>query len=235
VDTIAPTATNGDASTFTLPSSDAQTPAGAGTYCYNASYSGDSNYAAVSEQTGTECFAVLPTLSIAQNPVSFTEGQSGSDQASANSGSSSVTFSEVGAPGNIIMNPTSGLLSGTPGYVGGQFSVTITATVGGASNSLGLTLYVIPTNTLHVTTNALPNAQKGASYSATLTAAGGTPGYKWKISSGTLPHGLHLDRKTGVISGIPPSSAITETLTAKVKDHSHPKQTAQATFTITVT
>ena len=32
-------------------------------------------------------------------------------------------------------------------------------------------------------------------------ATGGDPPYKWSISSGHLPKGLHLKKATGVISG----------------------------------
>ncbi len=43
----------------------------------------------------------------------------------------------------------------------------------------------------------------GEAYSTTFTASGGTPGYSYSISSGTLPDGLSLDSSSGVISGTP--------------------------------
>ena len=55
-----------------------------------------------------------------------------------------------------------------------------------------------------ITTTSLPVATVGVSYSATLTATGGTPPYSnWTVSSGSLPPGLILNAATGAISGIP--------------------------------
>jgi fimbrial isopeptide formation D2 family protein len=54
----APTNTSGNVSTYELPASDAYTPTTVGTYCYNVSYAGDTNYNNVGEQSDTECFTV---------------------------------------------------------------------------------------------------------------------------------------------------------------------------------
>jgi len=58
---------------------------------------------------------------------------------------------------------------------------------------------------LGVSTTALPSAQVGEAYSATLTATGGTGPYTWSMApgSGPLPSGLSLNASTGVISGTP--------------------------------
>jgi hypothetical protein len=62
VGTVSTWTTNGDASTFTLPAGDAQSPGSPGTYCYNASYSpaAGSDYSSESAQSDTECFTVTP-------------------------------------------------------------------------------------------------------------------------------------------------------------------------------
>ncbi|MFL6060064.1 MAG: beta strand repeat-containing protein [Marmoricola sp.] len=52
-----------------------------------------------------------------------------------------------------------------------------------------------------ITTTSLPQGDKGVSYTATLTKAGGDG--TWSISVGQLPAGLTLAPATGVISGTP--------------------------------
>jgi hypothetical protein len=58
---------------------------------------------------------------------------------------------------------------------------------------------------LAITTSTLPPATVGASYSAALTATGGTPPYVWSLASGQLPQGLTLS-SFGKISGTPASA-----------------------------
>ncbi len=74
-------------------------------------------------------------------------------------------------------------------------------------------------------------------YSTTLTATGGNPPYKWSVSSGRLPAGLHL-RTSGVVSGKPKVSGTFE-FTVKVVDHTtktkpHTQRTATKTLSITI-
>ncbi len=62
VGTVSALTTVGDVSTFTLPTSDAQTPTSLGTYCYNAAYTATpgGNYSSVWQQSDSECFTVCP-------------------------------------------------------------------------------------------------------------------------------------------------------------------------------
>ena len=79
-----------------------------------------------------------------------------------------------------------------------------------------------------ITTETLPDAQAGASYSTTLTA--NTSGATWQVSSGTLPAGLTLNT-SGTISGIP----LTEgTATFTVKATKTGWISAEKTFNLTV-
>ncbi|MBF0545979.1 MAG: Ig-like domain-containing protein [Candidatus Riflebacteria bacterium] len=64
---------------------------------------------------------------------------------------------------------------------------------------------------------ALPIGIPGQSYSATLSAMGGTPPYSFQISSGSLPLGTSLASSTGIITGIPTSGG-NYFFTAKVVD-----------------
>lgn len=56
---------------------------------------------------------------------------------------------------------------------------------------------------LSIDTASLPVARLGEPYKASLAGSGGTPPYRWTISSGALPSGLTLDPVEGVIAGTP--------------------------------
>jgi hypothetical protein len=55
---------------------------------------------------------------------------------------------------------------------------------------------------LTLKSGALPTATAGTAYSATLTATGGTPPYKWAMQSGGLPDGLTFNAN-GTVTGTP--------------------------------
>ena len=76
---------------------------------------------------------------------------------------------------------------------------------------------------------SLPSASQNAPYTQTLTATGGTGGYRWSLASGALPAGLVLDQ-SGRISGTVTGS--TSTFSVQVTDSA--SVTATKNFTITV-
>jgi len=76
-----------------------------------------------------------------------------------------------------------------------------------------------------------PQAFAGSPFSYQLTVAGGTPPYVWSIASGSLPFGLGLDSRAGLISGIP-TTAGSATFTAQVTDSA--SRVAQKPLSITV-
>jgi len=92
-----------------------------------------------------------------------------------------------------------------------------------------------------VTTSLSSNpATIGTPYTATISAVGGIPAYKWKVTSGALPKGLKLSSSTGVISGTVKAGKTAPapgpyTFTVTVTDHTKKvKSTATATFTLTL-
>ncbi|HVA09837.1 MAG TPA: G1 family glutamic endopeptidase [Acidimicrobiales bacterium] len=92
---------------------------------------------------------------------------------------------------------------------------------------------VTTTPPLTITTTALPNATLGISYSATLTASGGTTPYVWTITSGSLPAGLNLS-SNGAITGTSSVSG-NSTFAVRVTDAATPTvQTASTSFSIEV-
>ena len=95
-----------------------------------------------------------------------------------------------------------------------------------------------PDMPLAITTTSLPNGTVGTHYATTIQAAGGNSPYRfWYVSSGSMPHGLHLNSFTGLLSGVP-SHAGTHTITFRVRDtklsRGTPPNRANATFTITI-
>ena len=91
-----------------------------------------------------------------------------------------------------------------------------------------------PQNQLQIVTSSLHDGSVNQSYSATLSASGGTQAYSWSLAGGTLPAGLSLNPSTGVISGTPTASVSQTALTFEVTDHSSPPQINEAVFDLTV-
>ncbi len=81
-----------------------------------------------------------------------------------------------------------------------------------------------------VSTSTLPGGTVGQSYTASLSATGGTAPYTWTIASGSLPPGLNLAGST--ISGVPSTSGVYN-LTVQVSDSR--SQTGQRALSISIT
>lgn len=105
-------------------------------------------------------------------------------------------------PPGLMLNPSTGLLSGIP-TVPATFGFTIRAT---ASNGCyGETLYMLVINCqpLSITTPTLPNGMAGTTYNQPIALSGGSGQINWAISAGSLPAGLSLNPISGVLSGQP--------------------------------
>ena len=89
---------------------------------------------------------------------------------------------------------------------------------------------------LTIVTTSLPAGKVASEYSLEggggVYAAGGTPGYSYKVTQGSLPKGLKLDDKSGIISGAPKSSG-TSSFTVQAKDSGGSPPVSQA-LSITV-
>ena len=104
-------------------------------------------------------------------------------------------------PPGLTLNPTTGLLSGTP-TTPGTYTFAITATdLSGASSTV--TDRLVVNQALAINPIAPPQGAVGSSYSAQLSASGGTAPVTFALSGGTtLPPGLALS-PSGLISGTP--------------------------------
>jgi hypothetical protein len=137
-------------------------------------------------------------------------------------------------PQGLTLGTTSGAITGTPSS-SGTYAFTIQVRDSKqqpASANLAITITASST-TLAVTTNSLPGGNVGTAYSATLSAAGGTPPYHWAVTSGNLPTTLSLSSGTGVLSGIP-STPGTFNGNVQVTDSSSPQATASASVSLVI-
>jgi hypothetical protein len=107
-------------------------------------------------------------------------------------------YSASNLPAGLTIDPTTGLISGTP-TTGGVRNVTITASndLGSDSQTLVITVNTVPT----ITSTLSASSYTGSAFSYQITAAG-TPAPTSYGASG-LPAGLTVDAVTGIISGTP--------------------------------
>jgi hypothetical protein len=109
-------------------------------------------------------------------------------------------FTETGTlPDGMTLDPTTGVLSGTP-TIDGTFTFTITATsvLGAFNQSFTLTINAAPT----ITSNTSATFYTSAANSFSVLASG-FPAPTFAVTNGSLPNGISLDAATGVLSGIP--------------------------------
>lgn len=158
-----------------------------------------------------------------------------SQQVQAIGGIGSLTWSlSAGTlPPTLTINPSSGVISGTPSTPG-TFNFTIQATdtfPQSTTRALSITIDAAPVPP-NITTTSLPGGTVGTAYNQTLQRSGGTASFTWSVS-GTLPSGLTLATSTGVISGTP-TAAGTFNFTPQVTDSLSLTDTTPPPLSITI-
>lgn len=105
-------------------------------------------------------------------------------------------------PPNLSLNPSSGVISGTPTQAGNfTFTVVVSDSLGVSASRL---FALAVSSTLSIVTPAtLPTAGVSVTYSTTIQAAGGAPPYFFDTNLELLPPGLVLNTQSGVLSGTP--------------------------------
>ena len=111
--------------------------------------------------------------------------------------SNPTTFGATGLPSGLVLNTTSGVISGTPTGTGTS-SVTITATNASGTGTATLTMTVAVAAPV-ITSAATATGTVGTAFTFTVSASGNPTSFN---ASG-LPSGLQIDAVTGVISGTP--------------------------------
>ena len=158
-------------------------------------------------QSDTQALSIVINLFNAPNITTTTlqgviVGQSYNQTLHANGGIGALTWSvSAGSlPAGLILDPTAGTISGVPTSAGTfNFTVTVRDTLN-QSDTKNLSIAV--SAPLAITTTALPAAQEGQAYTATLQSSGGVPPVSWSVDQ-PLPAGLSLDASTGAITGTP--------------------------------
>jgi hypothetical protein len=124
-------------------------------------------------------------------------------------GIGALTFSIVSGTGtlpqNFSLNPTTGMISGTPTAPAGNFPFTVrVADEAGQQDTQALQIRVTPATPPQITTTSLPGGRATQPYNFQVQATGGIGALAWSVSAGALPVGLTLS-STGAISGTPTS------------------------------
>jgi hypothetical protein len=159
------------------------------------------------QQTASDTFTITIAAALSISTSTLPNGSVATDYSAtvtATGGTTPYTFSVGnGLPPGLSLDTSTGEITGMP-TMSGSFMFTITVTDSSAPAQRASMVYTVVINgngALTITTATLPNAVQGSSYTATLTATGGTTPYTWSVTAGGLPPGLTLDAATGVVSG----------------------------------
>ncbi|WP_256788232.1 putative Ig domain-containing protein [Frankia sp. AvcI1] len=130
-------------------------------------------------------------------------GAAYTDQFTVTGGTSPFTWSisSGSLPPGLILNATSGLVSGTPTTAGSYPFTVRVVDAGGQAATQGLTISIASPPTLPFPPP--PAGEVGVTYSNQLTVSGGTSPFVWSVSAGALPQGVTLGSSTGLLSGTP--------------------------------
>lgn len=188
--------------------------------------------------TGNMPLAIVVNPQLAFSITSLPDGAVGvpyNANASIVGGIAPCTWSIAsgGLPPGLSLNSATGAITGTPTSAGG-FGLGLQVTDSSAPPQTAKFFSGINVNPqMSITSSTLPDGAVGVSYSATLTATGGTDIYTWSISAGSLPDGIVLDPNTGILSGTP-TSAGQASFTVEAADTANPPQTTTLPLSLNV-
>jgi len=111
---------------------------------------------------------------------------------------SPASFSATGLPTGLSINPSTGVISGTP-TTSGTYAIGLSASNVAGTGTATLTLTISPPPTPVITSAVTASATQGDVFNYTITASNSPTSY----SATGLPAGLSIDSITGVIRGTP--------------------------------
>jgi hypothetical protein len=210
-------------------------PTETGASTFSAEVQDSSSPANSAEQTLTIQVSSLTRLTIVTSSLpSGMMGSSYSQTLSSAGGTAPITWliSSGQLPSGLTLNRTTGAISGVPQQSGlSQFIVQATDSSTPTPETATQQLSITISGGVSITTNSLPVADLGVTYSATASASGGTAPYTWSVTSGSLPPGINFGAANGTFSGTP-TSAGSYPFQLQVKDAN--SITATASLSITV-
>jgi len=153
--------------------------------------------------TGSRAYTVriCPVIGLSAVPTCATVGSTYTTTITPSAGTAPFTFGVTGTlPTGATLDAGTGVLTGTL-TAAGTFPFTVTATdVNGCTGSQSYTVNVLD---MAPAAAALPDATFGTAYSQAVTASGGSGGFTYAVTAGSLPEGLTLNAATGELTGTP--------------------------------
>jgi hypothetical protein len=201
---------------------------------YQVSIAGTTSTGTAFASTNTAALTVNAPVSITTStPLPQGDVNSNYSQAlTATGGSGTYTWAVAAGtlPGNLSLNPTTGVICCMPSTAGtSHFEIKATDSLHLPSGKV-FALTINPALVI-TTTSPLPAATVSAGYSQTFAASGGSGGgYTWSATG--LPAWLSLST-AGALTGTPPLTAIDSTFTVTVTDSSN--NSTSGSFSVPVT
>lgn len=164
--------------------------------------------------------APVPPVTVQNQSASGTVGTAFSQQLLASGGTGSYAWDSTAAMPPGLTLSSSGLISGTP-TTAGTYSFVARASSGGNTGSATVTITIAPAASplAWVTGATLPGGKVKTAYSTRVTITGGTAGYSWLRTAGSLPGGTSFtfSGTTATLAG-KPARAGTFRFTLRVTD-----------------
>jgi hypothetical protein len=134
-------------------------------------------------------------------------------------------------PPGLTLSPTTGVISGTPTTEGiFKPKVQVTDSASKPKKAKTKVEFRVAPAAINVAPASLANAARGVLYQRQLTAAGGVPNYKFKVTAGSLPAGIRLTGK-GLLKG---KAAVAGSFTFTVTVSDKYKFTGARSYVLTV-
>jgi hypothetical protein len=140
----------------------------------------------------------IPVVSAAT--VAGTKNFALSHQIVATNSPTSFAIASGALPAGLTLATSSGLITGTP-TTAGNSTAGITATNAGGTSPAATIKFTIAERPIPQVTSATLNGTIGALFTYTINATNSPTGFS--VVSGTIPPGLSLNLRTGLISGTP--------------------------------